>query len=135
MNVLVISGRLVRDPEVRTTPNGKTVASFTLVVKRAFKSPDGVDADFFRCEAWEKTAEFLEKYAEKGSTVTATGPLEERVWDDKDGNKRSTWTLKVNQLDVQFKDKPTDDGASTSKQKSAPKSEKTVDEYDPFADE
>ena len=90
MNQIVIMGRLTRDPELRHTPNGVAVASFTLAVDRGFTPKDGGDrqTDFIDVVAWRNTAEFVSKYFTKGQMAAVTGRLQIRDWTDKDGNKR-----------------------------------------------
>lgn len=85
MNVVAISGRLVRDPELRSTQQGTSVTSFSVAVDR----PGVKDkADFIDCVAWRSTAEFVEKYFHKGDPIEVNGVLTSRSWEDKEGNKR-----------------------------------------------
>ena len=91
LNHIVIMGRLVRDPEYRTTGSGISVANFTLAVDRDFSGQGGEkETDFIDCVAWRKSAEFVTKYFRKGSMAVASGRLQIRTWTDKDGNKRRT---------------------------------------------
>jgi len=90
MNQIVIMGRLTRDPELRHTPNGVPVASFSLAVDRPFVPKDGGEkqTDFIDVVAWRSTAEFVSKYFVKGQMAAVTGRLQIRDWTDKDNNKR-----------------------------------------------
>jgi len=90
MNQIVIMGRLTRDPELRHTPNGVAVASFSLAVDRGYAPKDGGErqTDFIDVVAWRNTAEFVSKYFTKGQMAAVTGRLQIRDWTDKDGNKR-----------------------------------------------
>ena len=90
MNQIVIMGRMTRDPELRQTPNGIPVASFTLAVDRTYTPKDGGEkqTDFIDVVAWRGTAEFVSKYFVKGQMAAVTGRLQIRDWTDKDGNKR-----------------------------------------------
>ena len=90
MNQIVIMGRMTKDPELRQTPNGVAVASFTLAVDRSFAPKDGGErqTDFIDVVAWRNTAEFVSKYFMKGQMAAVTGRLQIRDWTDKDGNKR-----------------------------------------------
>ena len=90
MNQIVIMGRMTRDPELRQTPNGVPVASFTLAVDRGYTPRDGGErqTDFIDVVAWRNTAEFVTKYFVKGQMAAVTGRLQIRDWTDKDGNKR-----------------------------------------------
>ena len=92
LNRIIIMGRLVRDPELRTTQSGIAVTSFTLAVDRDFKSRDNGEkgTDFIDVVAWRQTAEFVCKYFAKGRMAIAEGRLQIRDWTDKDGNKRRT---------------------------------------------
>ena len=92
MNQIVIMGRLTRDPELRHTPNGAAVASFSLAVDRGYTPKDGGErqTDFIDVVAWRNTAEFVAKYFVKGQMAAVTGRLQIRDWTDKDNNKRRT---------------------------------------------
>ena len=90
LNVCTIMGRMVRDPELRRTPSGVAVTSFTLAVDRDYNPKDGgeKETDFIDFNAWRNTAEFVSKYFSKGSMAIVTGRLQIRTWNDKDGIKR-----------------------------------------------
>ena len=92
LNRIIIMGRLVRDPELRTTQSGTSVTSFTLAVDRDFKSRESGEksTDFIDVVAWRQTAEFVCKYFSKGRMAVAEGRLQIREWKDKDGNNRRT---------------------------------------------
>ena len=92
LNRIIIMGRLVRDPELRTTQSGTAVTSFTLAVDRDFKSRESGEksTDFIDVVAWRQTAEFVCKYFSKGRMAVAEGRLQIREWKDKDGNNRRT---------------------------------------------
>ena len=86
MNIVALTGRLVRDPELRYTPNGTPVANFTIAVNRPTR--DGQqDADFLNCVAWNKTAETLAQYQRKGNMIGVEGSLQSRSYDGNDGKK------------------------------------------------
>ena len=92
LNRIIIMGRLVRDPELRTTQSGSPVTSFTLAVDRDFKSRENGEksTDFIDVVAWRQTAEFVCKYFAKGRMAVAEGRLQIREWKDRDGNNRRT---------------------------------------------
>lgn len=92
LNRIVIMGRLVRDPELRTTQTGISVTSFTLAVDRDFKNKDSSEknTDFIDVVAWRQTAEFVCKYMTKGRMAVVEGRLQMRDWTDKEGNKRTS---------------------------------------------
>ena len=88
MNKVTLMGRLTRDPELRSTASGTSVASFTLAVDRRFASRDGErQADFINCVAWRQTAEFIAKYFPKGRMIAVCGSIQTRTWDDQEGKK------------------------------------------------
>ena len=92
MNQIVLMGRLTRDPELRRTPNGVAVTSFSLAVDRGFvnKETGERQADFIDCVAWRQTGEFISKYFTKGQMCAVTGRLQIRDWTDREGNKRKS---------------------------------------------
>lgn len=91
LNHIVIMGRLTRDPELRQTGSGKTVANFSVAVERDFKNDSGEkETDFIDCVAWRGTADFVGKFFRKGSMVVVSGRLQVRSWTDDSGNKRRT---------------------------------------------
>ena len=85
MNKVIEMGRLTYDPEIRQAQNNSIVASFTIAVNRRFKRDGQPDADFFRCSAFGKTAEFVEKYLKKGVKVIVSGSLQNNDYKDKNG--------------------------------------------------
>ena len=87
MNKAILVGRLTKDPELKTTGSGVSVASFTLAVNRRFKNAEGnYDADFINCVAWRQSAEYLSKNYSKGDMVGISGSIQTRSY-DKDGTK------------------------------------------------
>ena len=97
LNHIVIMGRLGKDPELRRTQSGVAVATFNVAVDRDFKDKaTGQRAtDWITCVAWRSTAEFVEKYFSKGSQVLVAGRLQMRDWTYKDGNKRISAEVQV----------------------------------------
>ena len=89
LNVIVVMGRLVRDPELRRTNSGTAVTSFTIAVDRDFKGQDGErETDFIDVVAWKATAEMAAKFFTKGRMAAVKGRLQLRDWTDKNGVKR-----------------------------------------------
>ncbi len=89
LNNAVIMGRLVADPELRTTGSGISVSSFTVAVDRRFnRQGEERQADFIDIIAWRQTAEFVCKYFRKGSMIAVQGYIQTRMYEDKNGNKR-----------------------------------------------
>lgn len=88
INRTVLVGRLVRDPEYRTTPSGVQVATFTLAVNRTFTNQQGErDCDFINCVVFRKTAESVNQYLSKGKLAGIDGRLQSRSYDNKEGQK------------------------------------------------
>lgn len=88
MNRVVLVGRLTKEPDLRYTPNGVAVASFTLAVNRPFLNQNGErDTDFILCQAWKKTAENVANYLTKGSLCGVDGRIQTRSYEGKDGKR------------------------------------------------
>ncbi len=90
LNKVILMGRLTRDPELRSTPTGVNVVSFTLAVDRDFaRQGEEKKTDFINIVAWRNTADFVAKYFSKGQLVAVSGKLQVRSWDDaQSGQKR-----------------------------------------------
>ena len=114
LNHIVVMGRLTRDPELRKTASGVSVASFSVAVDRDFSQQDGKkETDFLDVVAWRSTAEFAAKYFTKGRMAVVSGRLQIRNWEDKEGNKRRTAEILAE--NIYFGDsKKEDDGGSAS---------------------
>lgn len=84
MNVVTVLGRTTADVELRKTNSNKSVASFTLAVRRNHSKDN---TDFLDCIAWDKTAETISRYVRKGSMIAVQGRLTTRNWEDKNGSK------------------------------------------------
>jgi single-strand DNA-binding protein len=89
LNVAVLMGRLTKDPELRQTPNGVSVTTFTIAVDRDY-TPKGQErqADFIDIVAWRNTAEFVCKYFRRGQLVAVQGSIQTRTYTDRYGNNR-----------------------------------------------
>ena len=87
LNKAIIAGRLTADPELKTTPSGLSVTSFTVAVNRRFGKEK--QTDFINCVAWRSTAEFITKYFSKGNSICVCGSIQTRNYTDKNGNKRT----------------------------------------------
>lgn len=89
LNVVALLGRLTADPELRKTPNGVSITTFTLAVNRSYVKQGGErQTDFIDIVAWRTTAEFITKYFKKGQMMALQGSLQTRTYEDKQGNKR-----------------------------------------------
>lgn len=91
INRVNLIGRLTRDPELRYTPSGAAVCSFTLANGRTFtqSGEKKEQTSFIDCVAWQKTGEIIAEYCKKGHRIAVEGRLQQRSWDDQDGKKRS----------------------------------------------
>lgn len=99
LNSVVLMGRLTADPELRHTPNGIAVTSFTLAVNRSYaKAGTERATDFIDIVAWRNTAEFVSKYFTKGLLVAVEGSIQTRTYQDKDGNNRKAFDVVANNV-------------------------------------
>lgn len=99
LNHIDLIGRLVRDPEYKALGDGTGLCNFTIAVDDDFKDKDGnKQTDFIDCTAWRKTAEYVTAYQVKGSLVAVSGRLKSKKWTDKDGNKRTSWSVHVDNV-------------------------------------
>ena len=113
---VIIVGNITRDPELRSTPSGTQVCGFSVAVNRNYRDGSGEQKEnvsFFDCSAWGKSGEIIAQYAKKGSGILVSGRLEQRSWEDKEGQKRSRVEIVVE--DFNFIGGNTDGGASSSK--------------------
>ena len=101
MNEITLIGNLTHDPEVRSTPNGVTVCTFTIAVNRRFAQQGGEKAtDYFRINAWRQLGENCARYLAKGRKVAVVGELQARTYEGKDGATRMS--LDVSADEVEF---------------------------------
>ena len=99
LNHIVIHGRLTADPELKTTPSGVSVMRFQVACDRKYqRSGQDRQADFIDCVAWRKTAEFVSKYFQKGSMAVVSGRLQIRDWTDREGGKRKSAEVAVDNI-------------------------------------
>lgn len=108
LNEAIIGGRLTADVELKTTQNGFPVCSFTVAVTR---EANREETDFINCVAWRNTAEFINKYFGKGSSILVIGAIQTRNWTDNNGNKRTATELVVNK--AKFVDSKNDNSLPT----------------------
>ena len=126
MNKITLIGNLPRDPEVRSTPNGVTVCSFTIAVNRRFAGSNGErPTDFFRINAWRQLGEICGRYLSKGKKCAVVGELQARTYEGKDG--QTYMSLDVSADEVEFLSPKDQDGAGYSDRQPAysPTSEKS----------
>ena len=97
MNNIQLTGRLTADPELKTTQSGVSVCAYNLAVKRP-KVKD--TTDFLTCVSWRQGAEYLAKYGRKGDMVAVSGALTTRSWEDKNGNKRLSYEIVADTVEL-----------------------------------
>lgn len=99
MNKVILIGRITKDPELRNTPTGVPVVSFTIAVNRTYQDKNGErQADFINCIAWRNQAENLARYIRKGGLIAVDGSIQTRSYDDQNGVRRFVTEVMVNQV-------------------------------------
>ena len=88
LNISMLIGRLTSDPELKQTPSGVSVTSFSIAVNRPYSKDKEPQADFINVVAWRNTAEFIAKYFQKGNAIFIKGAIQTRSWTDNNGNNR-----------------------------------------------
>ena len=121
-NKVILGGRLTADPELKQTPNGVPVTTFTVAVNRRAAKAEQRTADFISCVAWRQQAELISRYFHKGSCICIVGNIQVRNWTDQNGQKRYTTEVIVDE--VNFVDSASENRGSAS--------EST---YNPYADQ
>lgn len=143
LNQITLIGRIGRDPELRYTPSGVAVASFSLAVNRRFKSQASgeQETDWFNVVAWKQQAEFAANYLGKGRLVLIEGRLQSRSWVAQDGTKRNTVEVIAERLTGldRPKDQVSAPGAPGAPGEESlavgPDLDQSEADYDPFAEE
>ena len=129
-NKVILMGNLTRDVETRTTPSGQTVSNFSLAVTRSWKDQNGQTQDqtsFINCVAWGKVGEIIGQYVNKGAPLLVSGRLDQRSYEDKDGNKRQAVEVVVEDFNFIGGGRSSDDaGAAAPRAASSSKSKDVV---------
>ena len=113
LNCVTLMGRLVADPELRTTTTGKSVATFRIAVDRSFvRQGEQRQADFITIVAWENTANFVCRYFQKGSMIAIQGRIQTRSYEDNTGAKRTAFEVLASE--VSFCGSKAESGTSVS---------------------
>lgn len=100
MNRVCLVGRITKDPEIKYTPSGVGVSSFTLAVDRGIKDANGnSQTDFINCVAWRSQAEFIANWIKKGYLLSITGTLQTRSWKTANNETRSATEVIVDQVE------------------------------------
>lgn len=134
-NQAIVMGNLTRDPELRTTPSGQSVASFSVATNRSWQDPNGERRDaveYHDIVAWGKLGELVSNYLSKGRKVLVVGRLQTRSWDAQDGSKRQKTEIVA--TDINFVDRmgnsdsPDDRPAQTESKKPAAKGDVQIED-------
>lgn len=131
MNTICIVGNLTRDPEGRTTQQGVETASFSVAVRRDYRNPQTgqYETDFFNCVAWRQSAEYLTRFAQKGSKVAVTGKMQFRKYTARDGSEKPIWELIVDHIEL-LKTSGTGEAAQVQGAGSTAKADEGFEEVD-----
>lgn len=117
LNVSILQGRLVADPELIRTPNDVAVTKFTVAVERSYvKAGEERQADFIDIVAWRNTAEFVCKYFRKGQMTALQGSIQTRTYTDRDGNNRKAVEVVADQVHFCESKRQEDDGEDRAAQ-------------------
>ena len=130
-NKVILGGRLTSDVELKQTPQGIAVCSFSVAVNRKTKQGEDQKADFINCQAWRSTAEFISKYFKKGSSICLVGSIQTRSWTDNNGNKR--YATEVIADEAYFVDSKAENDTPSFQTQPTPNFEEVADDSDlPF---
>lgn len=99
MNNVILIGRPGKEPEVKTTPTGSKVVNFSLGVDRRGKD-NKKETDWIDCNAWGKTADFVEGYVKKGDRICVMGQLQTRTWQDQNGQNRKAYFVLIDKVEL-----------------------------------
>ena len=131
LNVVAIMGRLARDPELRQTTTGKNVASFRIACDRGRRDANGQSqADWLDVVAWDRTAEFVCKYFQKGSLIAIDGRLQSRQYQDKNGQNRTAVEIVTQNANFCGSKESTSQAPQNAAQRPAAPSQRTQGEPD-----
>ncbi|CAI6329615.1 single-stranded DNA-binding protein (plasmid) [Bacillus subtilis] len=135
LNRVVLVGRLTKDPELRYTPGGKAVATFTLAINRTYTNQQGErEADFIQCVVWKRLAENVANYLKKGSLAGIDGRLQTRNYENQQGQR--VYVTEIICESVQFLDsKNSNNNANQSQQDQQYQQKKNENFRDPFQNE
>lgn len=109
MNIITLVGRPGKEPEAKLTPNGNKVVTISLGVDRRGKD-NKKETDWIDCQAWGKTADFVEGYVKKGERVGIVGSLQTRTWEAQDGSNRKAYFVVIDKVEL-MGDKKTESAA------------------------
>ncbi len=131
-NLVVLTGRLTADPELKTTANGISVTTFSIAVDRRYRSGEERQTDFINIVAWRSSAEFIAKYFQKGSLIGIEGSIQTRRYTDKNGNNRTAFEVVAN--NVQFVESKRDSSVAPASAEPASFSNADVNDFADLGD-
>jgi single-strand DNA-binding protein len=117
LNKVMIIGNLGRDPEMRYTPSGKPVTTFSVATSRTWSTSDGEkreETEWFNVVAWSSLAEICKQYLTKGQQVYIEGRLQTRHWDDQEGNKHTSVEIVANEMIILSERREAGEGSTES---------------------
>jgi single-strand DNA-binding protein len=117
LNKVMIIGNLGRDPEMRYTPSGKPVTTFSVATSRSWSTSDGEkreETEWFNVVAWSSLAEICKQYLTKGQQVYIEGRLQTRHWDDQEGNKHTSVEIVANEMIILSERRESGEGTTES---------------------
>lgn len=101
MQKFIMIGNLTKDPELKITNSNTAYVNFTLAVQRPFANAQGErEADFINCVAWDKKAEFITKYSNKGDKLSVVGHIRMSTYNNREGNKITTFNVWVEEVEI-----------------------------------
>ena len=127
-NKVILGGRLTADPELKTTPNGHSVVSFSIAVTRKHVAGKESESDFFRVTAWNKTAEFVSRYFKKGASICVVGSLQVSSWTNQNGEKHFSTDIIADEVTFVDSKEKSDDNAPAFTPPENPKWEEVKDD-------
>lgn len=134
MNKAILIGRVVKDPELRTTPNNRSVCQFTIAVNRTYTNEEGKrEADFINCVVWDKQAENLAMYQKKGNQIAVEGRIQTRNYDDNSGKKVYVTEVLVNNISY-LDTKKDDSNFNNLEEPPVVENQEEIDPYQAFGD-
>lgn len=136
LNKTILGGRLTSDVELKQTPSGVAVCSFSIAVNRKQSKDKEQVTDFINCVAWRERAEFISKYFKKGSSICIVGQIQTRTWTDNSGNKKYATEVVVDEtffVDSKSESAPVQNGGYAPTANAAPQFEVLEDDEElPF---
>jgi single-strand DNA-binding protein len=117
LNKVMIIGNLGRDPEMRYTPSGKPVTTFSVATSRTWNTSEGEkreETEWFNIVAWSSLAEICKQYLTKGQQVYIEGRLQTRRWDDQEGNKHTSVEIVANEMIILSERRDTEESSTAS---------------------